>query len=111
KQRRLTEYGKPKKGKRSWHQHYTKHELPNRAATADFRDKQPDKGGPGNRPPKDEQGPVPYPVAARIRLQIECTFDNVVQISARVLQESFQDEKRGAQCKNKHHKRCCKDHN
>src|SRR5690606_10524378 len=91
-ERSIAEYREPEEGEDGGDQHHPEDKLANGPPAADLGDEQPDEGGPGDGPAEDEQRPVADPVTARIGLQIEGPFDDVVQIAAGVLQEGFQNE-------------------
>src|SRR5690606_17518350 len=95
--------GKPQKREDGGHQHHPHHELANGAPAADSRDKQPDKGRPGDGPAKDEQGPVADPVAAGIGLQIKGALHDIVEVTAGILQKALEDVDAGPHRKDKQH--------
>src|SRR5699024_2999000 len=102
---RFAKHRKPEECEKRRHQHDTNHKLADGAAPADLGNEQSHKGRPGDGPPKDEQGPVSYPVAAGIGLQVEGALDDVVQIGAGILQKRFQNENSGPGQENEQHQR------
>lgn len=102
-QGRIAEDREPQEREYSGHQHDADDELADRATAAELGDEEPDKGSPGDRSAKDEQGPVADPVTAGIGLQIECALDNVVQITASILQKRVENKDRRPHQKDQKH--------
>ena len=108
-QRGVTEDREPTEREQCGHEHHADDELAYGPSAADLGDEQAHEGGPGDGPAKDEQGPVADPVAARVGLQIEGAFYDMVQVTARVLQETLEDMHSGAHAEHKQHQ-CHRQH-